>query len=38
MMIAVWVNAWMTDRVVWAKDKVHARVAAPPAPPAQEEG
>jgi ceramide glucosyltransferase len=38
MMLAVWVNAWMTDRVVWARDKVHARVAAPPAPPAQEEG
>ncbi len=38
MMLAVWVNAWMTDRVVWAKDKVHARVAAQPAPPAQEEG
>jgi ceramide glucosyltransferase len=38
MMLAVWVNAWMTDRVVWAKDKVHARVAPQPAPPAQEEG
>ncbi len=38
IMLAVWVNAWMTDRVVWAKDKVHARVAAQPAPPAQEEG
>lgn len=38
VMLAVWVNAWMTDRVVWAKDKVHARVAAQPAPPAQEEG
>ncbi|WBJ99687.1 glycosyltransferase [Methylocystis parvus] len=38
MMLAVWVNAWMTDRVVWAKDKVHARVAAQPAPPAHEEG
>lgn len=38
MMLAVWVNAWMTDRVVWAKDKVHARVAAQPAPPAQKEG
>jgi ceramide glucosyltransferase len=38
MMLAVWLNAWMTDRVVWAKDKVHARVAAQPAPPAQKEG
>lgn len=38
VMLAVWVNAWMTDRVVWAKDKVHARVTAPPAPPAPEEG
>lgn len=38
VMLAVWVNAWMTDRVVWAKDKVHARVAAQPAPPAHEEG
>jgi ceramide glucosyltransferase len=38
MMIAVWVNAWMTDRVVWAQDKVHARVAAQPAPPAKKEG
>ncbi|WP_442754853.1 glycosyltransferase [Methylocystis sp. JAN1] len=38
VMLAVWVNAWMTDRVIWAKDKVHARVAAQPAPPAHEEG
>lgn len=38
VMLAVWVNAWMTDRVVWAKDKVHARVAPPPAPAPQEEG
>lgn len=38
VMLAVWVNAWMTDRVVWAKDKVQARVAAQPAPPAHEEG
>lgn len=38
VMIAVWVNAWMTDRVVWAKDTVHARVAPQPAPPAREEG
>lgn len=38
MMLAVWVNAWMTDRVVWAKDKVHARVAAQPAPSPHEEG
>jgi ceramide glucosyltransferase len=38
VMLAVWVNAWMTDRVVWAKDKVHARVASRPAPPAHEEG
>jgi len=38
MMLAVWVNAWMTDRVVWAKDTVHARAAAQPAPPPHEEG
>jgi len=38
MMLAVWVNAWMTDRVVWARDKVHARAAAQPAPPPHEEG
>ncbi|MGJ0394308.1 MAG: glycosyltransferase [Methylocystis sp.] len=38
MMLAVWVNAWMTDKVVWAKDKVHARAAAQPAPHAPEEG
>jgi ceramide glucosyltransferase len=38
VMLAVWVNAWMTDRVVWAKDKVQARVVARPAPPAHEEG
>jgi ceramide glucosyltransferase len=34
MMLAVWVNAWITDRVVWANDKVDARAAAQPAPPA----
>lgn len=38
MMLAVWVNAWMTDRVVWAKDTVHARAAAQPAPTPHEEG
>ncbi len=38
VMLAVWGNAWMTDRVVWARDKVHARVAAQPAPTAHEEG
>jgi ceramide glucosyltransferase len=38
IMLAVWIHAWMTDRVVWAKDKVQARVAPLPAPPAQEEG
>ncbi len=38
IMLAVWVNAWMTDRVVWAKDKVHARAMAQPAPRAPEEG
>jgi ceramide glucosyltransferase len=38
MMISVWAHAWMTDRVVWAQDKVHARAAAPSAPAASEEG
>jgi ceramide glucosyltransferase len=39
VMFAVWVNAWMTDRVVWARDKVYARVS-PDAPPTpyEEEG
>jgi ceramide glucosyltransferase len=39
VMFAVWVNAWMTDRVVWARDKVYARVP-PDAPPTpyEEEG
>ena len=35
LMLAIWVNAWMTDEVVWAKGKVPARVA-PPAAPEQE--
>lgn len=38
MMLAVWAKAWMTDRVVWANDKVHARVAAQGAPTRHEEG
>jgi ceramide glucosyltransferase len=39
VMLAVWVNAWTTDRVVWARDKVYARVS-PDAPPTpyEEEG
>jgi ceramide glucosyltransferase len=32
LMLAIWVNAWMTDEVVWAKGKVPARVAPPTAP------
>ncbi|WP_330083444.1 glycosyltransferase [Methylocystis iwaonis] len=32
VMLAVWVNAWMTNQVVWANGKVHARAAARPAP------
>jgi ceramide glucosyltransferase len=36
VMLAVWLNAWMTDRVVWANDRVHARVPAPTAPTHEE--
>lgn len=36
VMLAVWVNAWTTDRVVWANEKVHARVAAASAPTHEE--
>ena len=35
LMLAVWVNAWMTEEVVWAKGRVRVRVA-PPAAPEQE--
>ena len=37
-MLAVWANAWVTDRVVWAKDSVNARAGARPAPVPHEEG
>ena len=36
VMLAVWVNAWMTDQVVWANDKVLARVTASAAPTHEE--
>ena len=38
VMLAVWAHAWTTDRVVWAKDKVHARVAPQSSPPPLKEG
>lgn len=38
LMIAVWINAWITDRVVWARDSVNARAGAKPAPLSHEEG
>ncbi len=38
VMLAVWLNAWLTDRVVWAKDSVNARAGAKPAPLPHEEG
>lgn len=37
-MLAVWLNAWVTDRVVWAKNSVDARAGARPAPVRHEEG
>jgi ceramide glucosyltransferase len=37
-MLAVWLNAWVTDRVVWAKSSVDARAGARPAPVPHEEG
>jgi ceramide glucosyltransferase len=40
MMLAVWVSAWTTDRVVWAKDTLTARavvIARPALPPADDE-
>ncbi len=37
-MLAVWLNAWVTDRVVWAKNSVNARAGARPAPVPHEEG
>ncbi|MGD9658217.1 MAG: glycosyltransferase [Methylocystis sp.] len=37
-MLAVWLNAWVTDRVVWAKNSVDARAGAKPAPVPHEEG
>jgi ceramide glucosyltransferase len=29
-MLAVWLHAWTTSRVVWAKDTLDARAAAAP--------
>ena len=37
-MLAVWLNAWVTDQVVWAKDSVNARAGAKPPPVPHEEG
>lgn len=37
-MLAVWLNAWVTDRVIWAKDSVNARAGARPSPVPHEEG
>ncbi|MGD9541091.1 glycosyltransferase [Methylocystis sp.] len=37
-MLAVWLNAWVTDRVVWAKSSVDTRAGARPAPVPHEEG
>ncbi|MBI1980390.1 MAG: glycosyltransferase, partial [Methylocystis sp.] len=37
-MLAVWLNAWVTDRVVWAQNSVDARAGARPAPVPHEEG
>ncbi|MBM3550414.1 MAG: glycosyltransferase [Alphaproteobacteria bacterium] len=37
-MLAVWLNAWLTDRVVWATNSVNARAGARPAPVPHEEG
>ncbi|MGD9543214.1 MAG: glycosyltransferase [Methylocystis sp.] len=37
-MLAVWLNAWVTDQVVWAKDSVNARAGAKPSPVPHEEG
>ncbi|MGJ0396686.1 MAG: glycosyltransferase [Methylocystis sp.] len=37
-MLAVWLNAWVTDRVVWATNSVNARAGARPAPVPHEEG
>lgn len=35
LVLVIWVNAWMTEEVVWAKGRVRVRVA-PPAAPEQE--
>jgi ceramide glucosyltransferase len=37
-MLAVWLNAWVTDQVVWARDSVNARAGAKPSPVPHEEG
>jgi len=37
-MLAVWLNAWLTDRVVWANNSVDARAGARPSPVPHEEG
>lgn len=37
VMLAVWLHAWTTDRVVWAKDRLDARAAESLAPPAPNE-
>lgn len=37
-MLAVWANAWVTDKVVWAKDTVNARAGGKTAPAPHKEG
>lgn len=37
-MLAVWLNAWVTDSVVWATSSVNARTGAKPSPVPHEEG
>lgn len=36
-MLIVWVKAWTTDRVVWARNTVNTRASATPAPVARKE-
>ncbi|NDA48168.1 MAG: ceramide glucosyltransferase [Alphaproteobacteria bacterium] len=38
VMLAVWIHAWLTNQVMWAKGKVQARSALGPVRTTQEEG
>ena len=38
VMLAVWIHAWLTNQVMWAKGKVQARSAFGPVRTTQEEG